>query len=360
MRITCRNSALGLWGPRRVALVIGLSGTAAMAVLVAWYLAGVRAQRAAVATLLAVGSEIAYDDDVWEGTGYDGPDSGGVNPKILNGLDVDGRRAVAGQPIMRDVFHHPVAAIITPFDDSVFTQQLIDAVGTLRGLRGLTIYGCPPPQIDWSPLRRLTRLETVELCDPRVVTCLTNAPALADLSVGPATDFDESGNDLWTKHQRAALGRLSQLKTVFLCMNDEDMVALKGLDRLEVISLSGPRLYGAGLVNIQDLPAVKDLRLDDSPLRDENLKFLGRAKALEWLSLYQTPIDGRGLRFLAALPSLERLLLGGTHVRDEALMTLVPLAALRSIDLTGTRVTDAGVERFHRARPDVEIRGGGK
>jgi hypothetical protein len=138
-------------------------------------------------------------------------------------------------------------------------------------------------------------------------------------------------------------------------MNDEDMVALKGLDRLEVVSLWGPRLYGAGLVNLRCLPTLTNLTLDRTPLRDENLRFLAGAHSLHDLSLLETPIQGTGLRFLSQLENLKYLQLGGTKVDDDALAHLLPLRALRSLYVGGTRVTEAGVKRFHAARPDVSV-----
>lgn len=70
----------------------------------------------------------------------------------------------------------------------------------------------------------------------------------------------------------------------------------------------------------------------------------GLAK-LEWLSLYDTRVSNSGLRRLAGLP-LRLLNVGHTQVSDDGLDTIVSLTSLDTLVLAGTRVSNAELHRL--------------
>jgi hypothetical protein len=65
--------------------------------------------------------------------------------------------------------------------------------------------------------------------------------------------------------------------------------------------------------------------------------------------------DGRQVSRLRALPHISCLFLSGPEFDDEMLDDLAALPGLDQVCLTDSRVTAAGVQRFRRARPNVEI-----
>ncbi len=125
---------------------------------------------------------------------------------------------------------------------------------------------------------------------------------------------------------------------------------LKGLARLD---LSGTLAGGHNLENI----GLAGLSRSDSGL-----------KSLAWLDLSETAVVNSELGELSrpdtGLRSLIDLNLSGDYINDEGLQAFARpdsgLRSLRSIDVTGTKVTQAGADLLRKARPELNVKWGGR
>jgi hypothetical protein len=128
------------------------------------------------------------------------------------------------------------------------------------------------------------------------------------------------------------------------------------------------------------LKAVTALDLSDRPITDNDLQQIKNLKHLRRLVLDRTNIHGQGLVYLQNLteltelrlncPSLdlliiasggfsklERLSLATSNLSDSATEHLVRLVRLKELDLTGSRVTAAGVAALKKSLPECRIIG---
>ena len=259
-----------------------------------------------------------------------------------------------------DFFYHPVVLEDVRGDD--LTNDLMRRIGTLRHLESLTIYDSyPEGNPDLSFLSNLMRLDYLDISDPNAVFFLKDLPNLTTLSIDPGfgsccDDLSVKGTKpLWTKKQRAALGGLTQIKSLHVTMTDEDMQALEQMEGLQDLNLYGDFSKGAGLVHLQNLKSLSALQLNGFKLVDENLKYLKGLHSLRSLKLNNMPISGAGLVYLRQLNTLNDIDLAGTRVDDDALSHLTGLKSLKSVNVSGTRVTAKGVERFKKLRPGVYV-----
>jgi hypothetical protein len=90
-------------------------------------------------------------------------------------------------------------------------------------------------------------------------------------------------------------------------LDDGCIAALRGLDRLEILSLSGNRITDKGLLLIaQQHPALEYLEIDCTDVSDAGLASLESLKKLKSVSLGGTLVTPEGLKKLqAARPGLE-------------------------------------------------------
>ena len=124
---------------------------------------------------------------------------------------------------------------------------------------------------------------------------------------------------------------------------DSDLVNLKGLTALQVLSLAGTRVTDAGLVNIKGLTALEVLQLNGIQVTDAGLVQLQGLTALHALRLDGTQVTDAGLMHLQGLKALRELRLDGMQVGDAGLVNLKCLTALQRLVLDCTQVTDAGL-----------------
>ena len=91
------------------------------------------------------------------------------------------------------------------------------------------------------------------------------------------------------------------------------------------------------------MPYLTDLSLENTAINDQDLVYISNLKKLEWLNLWQTAISDDGLHQLAHLTKLQHLPVGGTSITDAGLVHLSNLTELRYLGLRRTAITDAGV-----------------
>ena len=112
---------------------------------------------------------------------------------------------------------------------------------------------------------------------------------------------------------------------------DADLVHLKGLTKLQTLSLINTKVTDAGLVHLKGMTNLQRLDLTDTKVTDA------------------------GLVHLKGLTKLQYLDLEGTKVTDAGLVHLKGLTNLQTLILTDTKATDAGVKKLQAALPKCDI-----
>lgn len=112
---------------------------------------------------------------------------------------------------------------------------------------------------------------------------------------------------------------------------DEALAALKGLDKLQKLTLNNTKITDAGLEQLKGLAGLQKLYLVDTQVTDA------------------------GLAHLKDLANLQVLSLAGTQVSDAGLDQLKGMGNLKTVFLAGTKVTDEGVKKLQEAQPMLKI-----
>jgi hypothetical protein len=145
------------------------------------------------------------------------------------------------------------------------------------------------------------------------------------------------------------LGEMPELTSLYLrntAITDAGLVHLKGLKRLFLINLSDTAITDKGLEHIARMPQVTMLRLDGTKVTDEGLGHLKPLKKLWVLGLDRTAITDEGLAHLAGFDELDCLDLNGTGVTGRGLKCLAGLPNLKRLFLNGSKMNDAGVRQL--------------
>lgn len=100
---------------------------------------------------------------------------------------------------------------------------------------------------------------------------------------------------------------------------------------------------------------LEAINLNQTKVRDKDLKHVAEATSLQVLGLYGTDVTDRGLDQLLSIGSLQELELSYTQITDKGLEKLTRLPNLKKLYLTGTRVTDEGVASFRKHRPQCQV-----
>jgi serine/threonine protein kinase/Leucine-rich repeat (LRR) protein len=115
------------------------------------------------------------------------------------------------------------------------------------------------------------------------------------------------------------------------------------------LNLSDTQLQEQDLTFLQDMPALRSLRLAKLRLSDKALALLEGHAALEILDLSENRITGQGLSKLAAARGLKQLLMRNTNVSDLHLASLAQFPELEALDLAaGGNLTDAALPSIAR------------
>jgi hypothetical protein len=91
------------------------------------------------------------------------------------------------------------------------------------------------------------------------------------------------------------------------------------------------------------------------PTTDADLIHLKELQGLQMLSLRETQVTDAGLVHLKGIAGLQLLDLASTNVTDAGLVHLKELKALHWLNLPGTKVTTAGVKDLQTALPGTQI-----
>ncbi len=138
-------------------------------------------------------------------------------------------------------------------------------------------------------------------------------------------------NEVFEALKNPGVEALSSLDLSDTAVRDADLASLKGFTHLGRLVLDGADIEGKGLIHLQELKELLELRLGCPKLSE---LFLGE---------------------LAGLKNLERLSLAKTPVSDEGARQLRQLTHLKELDLTETKVTVGGMKELQKALPACRI-----
>jgi hypothetical protein len=159
---------------------------------------------------------------------------------------------------------------------------------------------------------------------------------------GPAPAQDSAASDQAVAAIQAAGGRVERddkapEKPVTVVnfatqpVEDATLACLKGLDKLQKLTLNNTKVTDAGLEQLKGLSSLQKLYLVDTQVTDA------------------------GLAHVKELANLQVLSLVGTQVTDAGLEQLKGMMNLKTLFLAGTKVTDEGVKKLQEALPMLKI-----
>ncbi len=181
------------------------------------------------------------------------------------------------------------------------------------------------------------------------------------------------GNEI-SETDFALLANLPRLESVFLCevkvvpqnsgskrrIQDTDLKIFKNLNQLREFTLLTSDVDGSGLASLLNSKQLTDLRISNSPINDQGLVQIGKLTALEKLIIEpprKANITDNGFKLLRNLVNLESLYLVDTHISDAGLITLKDLTKLKDADLSESEITAEGVRGLKKYLPKTEIWG---
>jgi hypothetical protein len=188
---------------------------------------------------------------------------------------------------------------------------------------------------------------------------------LRTLGATVSWDWDEGG---WRRSIRTSVTFGRGFGGLFPRINEDDLAQLRRLKHLDSLDLSMcDALTNQGLAHLSGLTELRTLDLGRSPypgivthpsLGDVGLVHLRGLRRLESLSLIDCAVTDAGLANLAGLTALQDLDLRGTQVTDAGLVHLKGLRRLKSMNLEGTKVTPEAIAAFLESRPELDVTSG--
>lgn len=124
--------------------------------------------------------------------------------------------------------------------------------------------------------------------------------------------------------------------------------------RVELVDLSNHALTRQDRTAIRDIEFIETLDLSGSRLSNADLGYVARLASLTNLALGRNPITDDGLKHLVGLP-LVRLDLSSTGVTDEGLTRLGGIQTLKVLYIGDTAITSRGIDSLSRLLPELVV-----
>ncbi|HEX7450063.1 MAG TPA: HEAT repeat domain-containing protein [Pirellulales bacterium] len=255
----------------------------------------------------------------------------------------------------------------------VVTDEDLIHLRELHNLEFLDVSDWPITDAGVAHLAGLTHLKSLQLWQTKTTSAglvhLANLTELRWLSLRGCAITDEGLRHLRQLDQLESLGLHSTQVT------DAGMRELAGLTRLKHLGIGGTSVTDEGLAQLKHLPIeelgfskgqftlaalsgfpqLKELRLVDEPITDDDLAALPHLTELRTLSIRGAPITDAGLAHLSGLKELESLVLSETRVTDAGLKHLSGLTKLRSLFIDKCDVTEQGADALAERLPALQV-----
>ena len=204
-------------------------------------------------------------------------------------------------------------------------DAFLDDIKGMTSLEELSFYHAGISAVGAGHLASFPNLKRLNLYDRAepALDVLKNDRRIEELSFGGEI----------TPARVALLKTLPNLRVLRLRveLQDRGSLDLRGLGKLEGLSLGGDGATDDALAGVEQMPNLTTLILNESMVTDAGLGHLTKLTALQKLDLHET------------------------HISDDGLKHLVGLTKLRKLDLRQTRVTDRGVKELQQTLPNCEI-----
>lgn len=147
-----------------------------------------------------------------------------------------------------------------------------------------------------------------------------------------------------------SIARFNRLRSLYaygeLAPPNQVREVLGNFVELRDLGINDTRLRDEDMQGLERLALLERVNLQDTQIGDETTRRLARCGNLRYLNLSRTQVTDEGLRHLATCRELEGLALGGTLVTDAGLSHLGDLTQLESLELDETEVTGAGLRHL--------------
>lgn len=127
---------------------------------------------------------------------------------------------------------------------------------------------------------------------------------------------------------------------------DDSLVHLANLTRLQTLGLSACPIGREGLAHLSKLSNVVSLNLSSTHIGNADIKILQKLPALQRLNLSRLKIGDEAMKAIGAMPNLTELSLAQTNLTDAGLMEIGKLTNLQILNLNETMITDAGLRNL--------------
>ncbi|HIE97458.1 MAG TPA: hypothetical protein EYG03_30185 [Planctomycetes bacterium] len=281
-------------------------------------------------------------------------------------------------------------------EDTSVAPDVVDAIGSITGLRALSLAGSEFNGADLSALDRLPELQTLNLSRTQGAAGVLSSVNLTSIETLKLNDCSWVDDDLLLLLQKFStlqtlevsgsqitddgINRLLQLpKLRWLNLSGcegigtDSLRVLSGVSNLKSLTMSGNNLSVEAAFRFQkvcplttlyipltEFPemapileraqraeatvfcrGIHSLRVHDDTGVDYSV--LKRFPGLRTLQLTGSGFNVQTMSFLADMKQLDHLQLGGKNVTDDSIQHLSGAINLTWLDLSGTSVTDAGV-----------------
>lgn len=232
------------------------------------------------------------------------------------------------------------------------SYKLVDATAQQQAVTALKALGATFEVDEASPVKPVISLQFVG-CRVRDEDLLLvkSLPALRTARIGHGT------TDAGLEHL-ASLSYLESLSIPGAQIKGPGLKHLAGLTRLHELDIEQTQIDDAALVHLKGLDRLRTLNLAETEITLNGLNQLATLTHLESLNLYYVfePLDDRVASSLMPLAHLKFLDLSGSALTDTGLESIQNLKVLKKLNLEMTQVTASGIERFKKARPQVEVK----
>lgn len=206
------------------------------------------------------------------------------------------------------------------------TDKALESLSQMKEMQYLNLRGTKITGSGFAHLSNLASLKTLDLSSTPL------APdALAH--IGRFTSLEElflTGNAL-TNDSLSAIGSLVSLRELSIhcdpyredtSLDDDALIHLKNLTKLESFSVFRIPFTGSGLIYLRDLPALRTLRLPFANIQDEHTKQFKFFPALALLDLWRTPLTDKSIPHFKHLTSIYEIRLHETNISPAASASL--------------------------------------
>jgi hypothetical protein len=145
-------------------------------------------------------------------------------------------------------------------------------------------------------------------------------------------------------------GNGDRIQIEFTPITDDDLAALRGLERLEVLMLDHPQNHvsAEGLRTLATLPNLMHLRIRGVAIDDQGAEAIGGMNRLKILNLPQSELSDTGIEKLKSLENLVQLRIGSSKLTDDGIAHLKDFASLARVHLIDVPITDRGLAVFEK------------